>query len=84
MGIKLDCTIFCTTLGCTAPAASTGLPGTAGIACGSTGGGRAGTGACTARGCCTGEGAGCSAGIRGGNLNPGERRVLVGIGWGGF
>ena len=99
MGIKLDCTVgrVLTVLGCTVgtictvSSPSTGRPGTAGTACGSTvsglvgGGGREGADVCTVgEDCCTGDGTDGSARILGGNLNVGAGRAGNGIGGGEF
>ena len=101
MGIKLDCTVgrvltvLDCTVGtiCTVSSPSTGRPGTAGTACGSTvsglvgggGGRREGADVCTVgEDCCTGEGTDGSAGILGGNLNVRAGRAGGGIGEGKF
>ena len=78
MGINMVCTVPGCTVGklCTVSSPSTGSPGTAGTACGSTGGGRLGDEVCTVReDCCTGVDTGDSDGILGGNLNVGDGRI---------
>ena len=87
MGIKLDCNNDgdCTVCAvCTALSTSTGRPGTAGIACGSTGGGRFGAGGCTDSCCCSRGGTGASDGILGGYLKLGSEWMELGLGMNSF